>query len=506
MKQERIKISRILVINIFLFLAICGCYLQLHFSTDGYSVLMGNLRDSLIFLQNGRYVAYAMRRIFAKLTLGVTCGVQISVYFTFAFIIASAVCTTLLVQEIVKFADFELLPEVLALLDFGAALTFINGFINDWYGFSDCMDFYALSIVGASVAAVWTSRGNVTGKWIYYLLAFVSLAGGYNSYQISLGLYVFWVMLFIWLHAGRGLNGQMVKDTAVALGLCVATFVSNILLVKVFTSMGYIIGSRYTEMSIRHVWKNIVEVGKSLHATWVVAHKQLPQGVFCGMLILVGVALLAAIFAERSSLKMTVLRIMSVLLVLIGGCGAVYAPHLLQETVWVASRTVVFLFCMFGVLAVMCVFCCRDRLFLRGLLAAYAVFFLLNVNSMQVAASEIYATNATEQTICQQIEHEIAQYEASTGIQITNVGFTNDMEPMYNFPFVTHGYREQAMNSLTVVWNRMPCLNYYSGKTYTEVEIPQAIYSEYFEGRNWDSFVAGEQMVFDDDSVYIAIY
>lgn len=505
-KKRDTKILYILALNIFLFLVVCGCFLRLHFSADGYAVLVGNLRDLYIHLQNGRFVTYAMRRFFATIGLGATYGPDISIYFTLTFIIVSAVSTTLILREVIRFADFTLSAEILALLDTGIALSFINGFINDWYGFSDCMDFYAIAIAGASLAAVWTSRGNTTGNKWYYLGGFAGLFAGYNAYQVSIGLYVFWVMLFIWLHAGKTLDIQMVKDTAIALLLCILVCLSNILLVKLFTGLGYIEGSRYANMNIGYIGVNSKELVSSLYSTWIKAHDQLPTGAFCGMLLLVGGILLGVIIAGRRSGKQVVLQIIAVLLVLAGGCGAVYAPHLLSSTWWVTSRTVAFLFCIFGVLAVMCVFLCRNKHVLSAILAVYALFFLLNARSMQTASTEICATNAVEQALCQQMEYEISKYETATGKKIEKVGFVNDTDPMYSFEFVKHGYKEQGMNSLTISWERLPCLNYYTGKLYTEVNIPDNVYREYFEGKNWNSFTAEEQMVFDGDCVYIAIF
>ena len=49
-------------------------------------------------------------------------------------------------------------------------------------------------------------------------------------------------------------------------------------------------------------------------------------------------------------------------------------------------------------------------------------------------------------------------------------------------------------------------IQYVSGRDLERIPMPEDILAEYFEGKDWDSFVSDEQMVFDGDTLYIVTY
>ena len=44
------------------------------------------------------------------------------------------------------------------------------------------------------------------------------------------------------------------------------------------------------------------------------------------------------------------------------------------------------------------------------------------------------------------------------------------------------------------------------GHTFEKVQMDSMIEDEYFYGKNWDYFDAGEQMIFDGDTLYWCVY
>lgn len=51
-----------------------------------------------------------------------------------------------------------------------------------------------------------------------------------------------------------------------------------------------------------------------------------------------------------------------------------------------------------------------------------------------------------------------------------------------------------------MVWKR------FTNRIYEKIKVPEEIYEQYFAQKDWDSFDAEEQMIFDGDTLYIAIY
>lgn len=127
---------------------------------------------------------------------------------------------------------------------------------------------------------------------------------------------------------------------------------------------------------------------------------------------------------------------------------------------------------------------------------------LFNVYSVQNAAQELFAANAMQQNMPLQIQAEIKDYEEASGETVKYIGFVDDLYPAWVYPFAT---REQIPNSYTVTWNRLDCLNYYTGQQYEEIAPPDEIRLQ-FSGKNWEVFTSDEQILYDGDTVYICVY
>ena len=55
-------------------------------------------------------------------------------------------------------------------------------------------------------------------------------------------------------------------------------------------------------------------------------------------------------------------------------------------------------------------------------------------------------------------------------------------------------------------WSDVLLINYLSGKEYIKVPMDEDVYDMYFRGKSWETFNADEQLVFDGDTMYWAIY
>ena len=55
------------------------------------------------------------------------------------------------------------------------------------------------------------------------------------------------------------------------------------------------------------------------------------------------------------------------------------------------------------------------------------------------------------------------------------------------------------------VWSDIGTFNFYSGLSLEKRKVPNSII-EYFQQKNWDVFDQSEQLIFEDDTVWVCIY
>ena len=490
------KVSLLYLSNIFFCFVACGIYLRPHFSVDGFDIWMDESMAFLRYLRDGRPVGYLLQLVGTILPFH---PVRDSGVYVALFIAISGLFAGMMTRTIMKY--FQYSHTKLVLVNSGVLLSLVNGFMNDWYGFSECMfPLYIPAISFSFLAVIVGSKSGIRNK----ALSFVFLLLAYNSYPVSIGFYVFYMLLVVWLQQKGRINRNSIAGVFVAMVNVVLTAASNLLLTKIL----FPDSARYAQLSVDNVVKNVHTVFDSFVKTLIDSNKQLPKYLFLTVaLLLLGIACVALIKnAKRlGAIHNGIEQIATMLIVLLGGILCVYVPHLITEPVWITNRTVVALFSLFAVLATTIASTTHSEKINCVASVIIAFFMLFNIYSIQNAAQELFAANAIQQNMSLQIQAEIEDYESETGIEVKYVGFVDDLYPTWFYPFATQTYCEQIPNSYTVSWNRLDCLNYYTNKQYVEVTPSEEIRQQ-FAGKNWSVFEAAEQVAFEQDTVYICVY
>lgn len=495
-KDEFKKVSLLCVVNIAFCFVACGIYLRQHFSVDGFDIWMDESMALLRYLRDGRPVGYFLQLLGTILPFH---PVRDSGVYVALFIAISGLFAGMMTRTIMKYIQYSHLK--LVLVNSGVLLSLVNGFMNDWYGFAECMfPLYIPAISFTFLAVIVGAKAGIRNK----AFSFVFLVLAYNSYPVSIGFYVFYMLLIVWLQQEGRINRESITGVFVALVNVVLTAASNLLLTKILLPDS----ARYAQLSADNIVKNIRTVFDSFAKTLVDSNNQLPDYLFLTVaLLLVGIACVELITSAKrlGAIRSGIEQIATMLIVLLGGILCVYVPHLITEPVWITNRTAVALFSMFAVLATIIAAATQNEKSSRIASAVIAVFMLFNVYSIQNAAQELFAANAIQQNMSLQIQAEIEDYESENGVEVKYVGFLDDLYPAWFYPFATQTFCEQIPNSYTVSWNRLDCLNYYTNEQYVEVTPSEEIRQQFVE-KNWSVFEASEQVTFEQDTVYICVY
>ena len=93
-----------------------------------------------------------------------------------------------------------------------------------------------------------------------------------------------------------------------------------------------------------------------------------------------------------------------------------------------------------------------------------------------------------------------------TGEEICALAFAKDSAVSYFYDGVDYATHELNIKNITVTWSDVQLVNAANGTSYERAKMDEAVWAEYFEGKNWDSFDPEEQIVFRNHTAYIVLY
>lgn len=143
------------------------------------------------------------------------------------------------------------------------------------------------------------------------------------------------------------------------------------------------------------------------------------------------------------------------------------------------------------------------KLFNKLIIIISFIMVILNAVYYIIASSEMITTNYLDRNIAKTIIQEINNYQAETGITIENIGICLDKNPTSNY----EGQRWLGVittRSMGTDWAAKETIELYSGTRFNKIEVPNE-YKEEFLQKDW-SFFDKEQLVFDNNNLYICLY
>jgi membrane protein len=138
-------------------------------------------------------------------------------------------------------------------------------------------------------------------------------------------------------------------------------------------------------------------------------------------------------------------------------------------------------------------------------LLAVIVFIMVMLNALYyiLASSEMITTNYLDRNIAETITKEIENYQTETGVTIENIGICFDKNPTTNY----EGQRWLGVittRSMGTDWTAKETIELYSGKRFNKIEVPNENREEFLQ-KDW-SFFDKEQLIFDNNNLYICLY
>lgn len=149
-------------------------------------------------------------------------------------------------------------------------------------------------------------------------------------------------------------------------------------------------------------------------------------------------------------------------------------------------------------------------IWLRGLLVTLAIVGLSDVAITQTCCSDYYIAIQHDAQMSGTIQDYIENYESQTGSAITTIATSQFkyIERQNKHQIISGEFPNYIQKSAHAHWCRADMINYFCGTAYVDEFIEADKYNQLFAEKesSWTEFNPDEQLVFEGDTCYWAVY
>lgn len=484
--------------------------LRNHYSTDSYHLIKD--QHVLWYLQCGRYTFWW----FASIMDGLGVNLVLAQRWLIAFCIVSlAGCITAFAHFLGRMADFES-PAACAFLVVPLSMIWCNVYLEDWILFTEVAGMIALAAISLTASViVFFKADSPLGLVFSAVLLLVSL----GSYQSMVGSYIAATVIvgcFKYREDLRAKFFSSLKGIVIG-GLCA---VLNIVILKALIALGMFGESgRGSTFDVHVVLSNLVHVAKYQVSFWKDADGLLP----CPLMQFLEIAL-CTLFV--STFRRDAKRAAAYFVAFLISLAAAYAPHYVEATIMMSPRSNVAVWMAIGcIAAVLWCDCCKDRSALHSVPAfnlnvlttppcrhllftacALSLFGALTLVFMWDIAYDVYASNVQDREYASAVVASIRRYEDRTGTTVRAIGVVGDASVENSYRETRYRNHELGTRIMNVSYSRVEMINWLGGLDLQHVDVSKDRVRELFGHTDWDELNLDEQLKFEGDVAYLAIY
>lgn len=502
-RKKKHAIRMVVLLNVlYFFLLLGGSVFHAHYSADDYSMLYNQSDWKMIAIKNIRPILALCYAIIDMLHINVV-STQVfwGILLLFSFVFATTKLTMLIAERVNEDGEWE----KLFLINLGSLFLFGNAFISEWFYFAEAYIQWMIVAICIPFAVGFSLKKDKKVK--NSLIAFVFLTTIAGTYQIALIQYTVILIFIVALEAKGKVNKSSCTELLRAGGMAGIAVAVNVIIAKVLASVSNYDTSQ-SRMKLdfetaKSVWDQFLQAQSQI---WIEGLGTLPVGSMCIILaVLVLGMIVKCVICGKKILKPLLWGI----LILGIAEGMLAATQIMQGVCWLVMRVCVPIFALYSITIWFLVdlFChMKEQRGLKILLAVAAVFLGINVWNIQVNALDVLKMNTIDRVSILEMDKMMQKYENETGIQITKVGFAPDAYSTRHYDTIQKNHTSSDIcRAFSTSWSDCNSLCYYTGRSLMRVDVPAEIASQ-FAMQDWDTLQLSEQVVFEGDAVYIAVY
>lgn len=455
-----------------------------HVSADGYYHVFAN--DLWAPMTAGRVVWGMLLRLLTVANINVfhEQGVCIVV-----FIAALSWCAWRILCNVKQ--EFSLQEGVIYSIPI--LLGFINVFLQEWFIFAESALFYAIGIVTALESAIAVAKRK-------YICSFILLMISVLCYQIMLSLFVVYALFIVYNKE----QGQTIRSYIPTVILGGIAGVVSILAQKIAKMALGISVVREVDFSINSILSKIPTILEKLWSTLLDAQGILPPVITPILIVLSFLSI--SVFYMRNKSKHAVFGIMVLFLLILTSLGVIIIPIILSsDIVWMPPRVLVGIFALISMMALSAVL----RLTGGGRVMMITLtlgLLVINIFTSQAITVDMFKNNVLDQHLDHQAQAYIEQYEQESGNAIEQIAFYYDESYGWHYPEVGHVWYDTNLRTILIEGQRLNRINYHCSEYYLPAEASDAVFEQFFAGKNWDTFMPDQQFVMIDNTLHWCVY
>lgn len=375
-------------------------------------------------------------------------------------------------------------------------ICFINPFMVETYVYGS-FD-WGFGILFAVFAAKWFVEGKLVRGFLCALLA-VSI------YQTNILLVIIIAFTFI--------LAESVESTVIAWKkvlikvfrtgvLSILAAAVTIIVYKIYAMTGnYVNPSKATNVSANYfqLFKDIL---KSMRLIYTNMYSMFPV-YFVPVFVLMNwlIALYVLLIKQKRFSKAIIWTVLIGILFM-----TPFAYMLASSNTWAVQRTLLSIFFAIAMLFIGTLLIVKNNKFFVNLLCVLSlVFMFVNLYYTQTCIVDTYMGQALDynEVIC--IQSEIEEYENNTGIEVKTISWKKSPEAVYVHPLLQ--LQNDNIYTHRIIYDAGDyLLKYVSQRDYELLWMTEEEYQTYFGGQSFKVFNPSEQLHFDGDTLYWAVY
>ena len=469
---DRQRIKHFLIVFLINLLALSPLIIfsHVHISEDAYAYLMNNDWAAVEwYVGSFRYFGALVTSLISLTGHNPIVNPSLDIVF---YIIISAFVITLLSIYIFKLLKHTNKLFLFVLIEFALLITVTNVWYSNILTFAECIAFDAIGLLFCFLSIyIYSSRNSLISRITASVLFICSAA----CFQQFIPVFAIYTILILCIKQSQS-DKKGIKELLLF-------YLKPFLFIVINSVLYYLIGigiqkilnitpNSRASMSLQTVIDNVKYFIKQQHSFFK------GRGFFSSEILTVCYLMVFAIFIfslimfwrkSRQTAKTIFIG-----LSFVAAYICAYLPGLVSTSH--GTRTICALFSVFALFAI------------------GAVAFALNVyKTVNMEVVQIIG-NTNESTYADGIAYEIEKFEVSNGVNIKKIGVCYDKTPDINAKEIYHDYDAEAIICLHI---KHPI---------EFVEVPKDIIQNNFAEKDWTSYDAEEQIVFDKNTAYVCVY
>lgn len=392
-----------------------------------------------------------------------------------------------IIVSVMTFVVYKNVPNLkqskvkLCLLDMGLLLTVLNTYFADSLSFPECIFIHSLALAMTVTAVLlFTFKDSVKA----YILATVLITASTATYQTY--IFLFAVLTATLLIATDKITLKKIISFFAVLLVSGISYAVIALLTAKLTAINV---NNRASFSLLAVFERLFFVA-SKQKSYLQGRGTFNDATLLCCFILLFLIWIFALLFSRESKKTKVFHIIGFIFCY----SVIWIPNILSTSNGFRSVFSLFAIPLFVIISATALL--NEKIIKYTLFAVVTVMLASNIFRFNQIEIDLCKQNALDAEWAKEIIYNIEEYEKTNNAEVKYIAIADDEESVKTLS-------ESARN---VPWADVNCINEFSEKEYVKVDMPEAVYEQYFKGKNWDVFVADEQLVFIGDTLYICNY